>query len=72
MTPEKVAYARQLLNEPDRTVASIARLLGVSRSPLYKAMPELVPTQRGAAEPPLLAGPPRVNDPHGRARRIGR
>ena len=50
MTPEKVAYARQLFDEPDRTVASIARLLGVSRSTLYKAMPELVPVQRGAAE----------------------
>lgn len=49
MTPEKVAYALQLLAEPDRSVASIARLLGVSRSTLYKAMPELIPAQRGPA-----------------------
>ncbi len=49
MTPEKAAYARQRFGEPDRTVASIARLLGVSRSTLYKVMPDLVPAQRGAA-----------------------
>lgn len=48
MTPEKAAYARQLFTEPDRTVASIARLLGVSRSTLYKALPELIPGQRDA------------------------
>jgi transposase-like protein len=49
MTPEKVAYALQLLTEPDRSIASIARLLAVSRSTLYKAMPELIPAQRGPA-----------------------
>ncbi|MBO4161377.1 recombinase family protein [Micromonospora sp. MMS20-R2-23] len=41
MTPEKVAYALQLLAEPDRTMISIAKLLGVSRSTLYTALPEL-------------------------------
>lgn len=41
MTPEKVRQARSLLAEPDNTVASIARLLGVSRSTLYKYVPEL-------------------------------
>jgi DNA invertase Pin-like site-specific DNA recombinase len=45
MTPEKIAYARQLLAEPDRTFSSIAVMLGVSRSTLYKALPELVPGQ---------------------------
>jgi DNA invertase Pin-like site-specific DNA recombinase len=45
MTPEKVAYAMQLLAEPDRSMASIAKLLGISRSTLYKALPELVPPQ---------------------------
>ncbi|GAA2705326.1 recombinase family protein [Micromonospora olivasterospora] len=45
MTPEKLAYALQLLAEPDRSMSSIAKLLGVSRSTLYKALPELVPTQ---------------------------
>jgi len=45
MTPEKVAYALQLLAEPDRSISSIAKLLGISRSTLYKALPELVPPQ---------------------------
>jgi DNA invertase Pin-like site-specific DNA recombinase len=49
MSPEKVAYALQLLAEPDRSMSSIAKLLGVSRSTLYKAMPQLVPAQRGPA-----------------------
>ncbi len=47
MTPEKIAYARQLLTGPDRTISSIARLVGVSRTTLYKAMPELIPPQDG-------------------------
>ncbi|MFG1779056.1 helix-turn-helix domain-containing protein [Micromonospora sp. NPDC049048] len=46
MTPEKVAYALQLLAEPNRTMTSIAKLLGVSRSTLYSALPSLVPAQR--------------------------
>ncbi|WP_190816472.1 recombinase family protein [Saccharopolyspora pogona] len=41
MTPEQVRHARALLAEPDNTVASIARLLGVSRSTIYKYVPEL-------------------------------
>lgn len=36
MTPEQVRHARALLTPPDATVSSIARLLGVSRSTLYK------------------------------------
>lgn len=46
MTPEKVAYALQLLAEPNRTMTSIAKLLGVSRSTLYGALPGLIPAQR--------------------------
>jgi hypothetical protein len=49
MTPEKVAYALQLLGEPDRTISSIAKLVGVSRSTLYTYLPELLPAQRGPA-----------------------
>jgi DNA invertase Pin-like site-specific DNA recombinase len=41
MTPEQIRQARDLLNRPDNSVASIARLLGVSRSTLYKHVPEL-------------------------------
>lgn len=43
MTPEKMAYALQLLAEPDRTMSAIATMLGISRSTLYKMLPELVP-----------------------------
>ncbi|MGI8723116.1 MAG: helix-turn-helix domain-containing protein [Geodermatophilaceae bacterium] len=41
MTPEQVRHARDLLTHPDNTVSSIARLLGVSRSTIYKYVPEL-------------------------------
>jgi DNA invertase Pin-like site-specific DNA recombinase len=41
LTPEQVRHARDLLTHPDNTVASIARLLKVSRSTLYKHIPEL-------------------------------
>ncbi|MGW8526983.1 recombinase family protein [Nocardiopsis sp. NPDC055824] len=41
MTAEQVRHARDLLSRPDNSVASIARLLGVSRSTLYKHVPEL-------------------------------
>jgi DNA invertase Pin-like site-specific DNA recombinase len=41
MTAEQVRHARALLAQPDATIASIARLLGVSRSTLYKHVPEL-------------------------------
>lgn len=41
MTPEQVRHARDLLTRPDNSVASIACLLGVSRSTLYKHVPEL-------------------------------
>ncbi len=42
LSAEQVAYARQLLSRPENSVASIARLLGVSRSTVYKHVPELV------------------------------
>jgi DNA invertase Pin-like site-specific DNA recombinase len=41
MTPEQVGHAVQLLTRPENSVASIARLLGVSRSTLYANVPEL-------------------------------
>ena len=43
MTPEQVRHAKALLAQPDASIASIARLLGVSRSTLYKYVPELKP-----------------------------
>jgi len=41
MTAEQIRPARDLLTCPENSVASIARLLGVSRSTLYKHVPEL-------------------------------
>lgn len=41
MTAEQVRQARALLTRPDESVSSIARLFGVSRTTLYKYVPEL-------------------------------
>lgn len=41
MSAEQIRHARDLLTHPDNTVSSIARLLGVSRSTIYKYVPEL-------------------------------
>jgi DNA invertase Pin-like site-specific DNA recombinase len=41
MTREQIRHARALLAQPDATIASIARLIGVSRSTIYKYVPEL-------------------------------
>ena len=43
MTPEQAAHARARLAQPDASVASIARLLRVGRSTIYKYVPELKP-----------------------------
>ncbi|MFE9115707.1 recombinase family protein [Streptomyces collinus] len=42
MTEEQVRHARALLAQPENTITSIAKLLGVSRTTLYKYVPELV------------------------------
>ncbi|MEV4179260.1 helix-turn-helix domain-containing protein [Nonomuraea sp. NPDC049709] len=41
MTAEQIRHARDLLTGPENTVSSIARLLGVGRSMIYKYVPEL-------------------------------
>jgi transposase-like protein len=51
MTPEQVRHARALLTQPDATIASIARLLGVSRATIYKYVPELKTGRRPQLEP---------------------
>ncbi|MFI7708788.1 recombinase family protein [Nonomuraea sp. NPDC049480] len=48
MTAEQIRHARDLLARPENTVSSIARLLGVSRSTIYKYVPELTTTARPA------------------------
>jgi transposase-like protein len=50
MTPEQIRHARDLLTHPGNSVSSIARLLGVSRSTIYKYVPELT-----AGQPRALA-----------------
>jgi len=52
MGPEQVRYARDLLSRPDNTVASIARLIGVSRSTLYKHVPEIASLRTAIEHPP--------------------
>jgi DNA invertase Pin-like site-specific DNA recombinase len=60
MTPERVQQARDLLGNPDNTVSSIAKLLGVSRATIYKYVPELrSPAVSGGSAPlelPAAAG----------------
>jgi DNA invertase Pin-like site-specific DNA recombinase len=48
LTDEHVRQARVLLTRPENSVASIARLLGVSRSTLYKYIPELSDSRQPA------------------------
>ncbi|MFI9780429.1 helix-turn-helix domain-containing protein [Streptomyces sp. NPDC051956] len=40
-TPSRFRHARGLLTAPENTVTSIAKLLGVSRTTLYKYVSEL-------------------------------
>ncbi|RZT17476.1 DNA invertase Pin-like site-specific DNA recombinase [Kribbella sp. VKM Ac-2569] len=53
MTPDQVRSARTLLAEPDHSVTSIAKLLGVSRSTIYKYIPELRSPAMASAPAPL-------------------
>ncbi|WP_425300443.1 helix-turn-helix domain-containing protein, partial [Nocardia farcinica] len=39
MTAEQIRQARAILTRPEETVSSVARLLGVSRSTIYKHLP---------------------------------
>lgn len=41
MNAEQIRQARAMLTRPEESVSSIARLLGVSRSTLYKHVPEI-------------------------------
>lgn len=58
MTSEQIRHARDLLTRPENTVASIARLLGVSRNTIYKYLPEIA-TARAlpATDAPTQAAP---------------
>ncbi|MGH3121630.1 MAG: recombinase family protein [Streptosporangiaceae bacterium] len=52
MTPEMIRHARALLAQPDNTISSIARLLGVSRSTIYTHIPELASGARASITGP--------------------
>lgn len=56
----RARVARGLLTDPENTITSIAKLLGVSRTTLYKYVPELA-AGRGSLvtseSPPALPGP---------------
>ncbi|MGW1653854.1 recombinase family protein [Streptomyces atratus] len=41
MTAEQILHARSMLANPEASVTSIAKLLGISRTTLYKYVPEL-------------------------------
>jgi DNA invertase Pin-like site-specific DNA recombinase len=58
MTPEQIRHARDLLTLPNNTVSSIARLLGVSRTTLYKHVPELGSGGRPALQQDQVAPAP--------------
>jgi transposase-like protein len=52
MTAEQIRQARDLLTLRDNSISSIARLLGVSRSTIYKHLPELADGHRPTAQIP--------------------
>lgn len=54
MTEEQIRHARAMLTDPEATVTSIARLLNVSRTTIYKYVPELA-----AGRPSLVSTEPR-------------
>ena len=60
MTAEQIRQARDLLTLPGNSISSIARLLGVSRSTIYKHLAELAGGHRPAAAqiPPPRPGLP--------------
>jgi DNA invertase Pin-like site-specific DNA recombinase len=50
LTEKKLAYARQLLVDPNNSVADVARTLGVGRATLYRALGSASPPRSGRAE----------------------
>lgn len=52
LTPEQLREVRELLLRPENTVSGIARQLGVSRSTIYKYLPDVIHT--GASGQPVV------------------
>jgi DNA invertase Pin-like site-specific DNA recombinase len=51
MTEEQVLHARSMLANPEASITSIAKLLGVSRTTIYKYVPELQAGRPGVSSP---------------------
>jgi DNA invertase Pin-like site-specific DNA recombinase len=58
MTEEQILHARSMLSNPEASISSIAKLLGVSRTTLYKYVPELRAGHRPAIGQRTLATEP--------------
>jgi hypothetical protein len=75
MTEEQIQSARTLLTQPEHTVSSIAKLLRVSRSTIYKHVPELgkqpiPPLEAEQAAPvAVIEASPMTEQPNGSAPR---
>jgi DNA invertase Pin-like site-specific DNA recombinase len=50
MTEEQVRHARAMLSDPEASISSIAKLLGVSRMTIYKYVPELAAGRASLAD----------------------
>jgi DNA invertase Pin-like site-specific DNA recombinase len=68
LTPEQLREVRELLLRPESTVSGVARHLGVSRSTIYKYLPDVM--HAGTGRPPnltttltggLVPPPPRIS-----------
>ncbi|MFF4731084.1 helix-turn-helix domain-containing protein [Streptomyces mirabilis] len=60
MRAEQIRHARALITQPENAITSIAKLLGVSRTTLYKYVPELTvgcDALASGARGPALPGP---------------
>ena len=68
MTAEQIRQARGLVTLPGNSIASIARLLGVSRSTIYKYLPELADGHHPASRPPAPGRSPGPAGHHGGTR----
>jgi DNA invertase Pin-like site-specific DNA recombinase len=57
MTAEQIRHARALLAQPENTITSIAKLLGVSRTTIYKYVPELAAGRGSLVQSDVPAAP---------------
>ena len=63
MTPEIIRAARDMLPNPDTSITSIAKLLGVSPGTLYNHIPDLIELRSSRVPKQLGGGGRRSNLP---------